>query len=341
MPELKPPFKHDMFVSYAHGMGTLRDWTQKLEADLCGHIQEFVPDLQDFSVFIDKDFDPEAQLTKGLREKVKSSGLLMLVMSDRYLNSEWCRDELTWFQQRLKDYEDNEELIFIVQCQPTDRSQWPDILKDERGHANLGYMFYDKSDQSPVIMPFGVYDLRAQDYRIAVHKLACGITTKMRLLKEKQEAANLRAASQVKQPKNKQPGVFLDPSGEDPSFWQDIHQKLSRVGCNVFAPSGDEIVRDARDVNKVRQERLRVLKDEADAAVVIGANADAEDSLLNLFEDLKTIEDDMPRAFIDANGTSPRLADALGFQTLKADQSTWFTVILDWLREHYELEFQI
>ena len=103
----------------------------------------------------------------------------------------------------------------------------------------------------------------------------------------------------------------------------------------------DEIVRDARDVNKVRQERLRVLKDEADAAVVIGANADAEDSLLNLFEDLKTIEDDMPRAFIDANGTSPRLADALGFHTLKADQSTWFTVILDWLREHYELEFQI
>jgi hypothetical protein len=97
---LRPHFEYDVFVSYSHGVrgvgadAPLREWTLELIRRLEVDIQQVDLEFDDLHIWRDEQIDPTIHLTDELRSKVKQSGILMIVMSPRYLASSWCKDEL-------------------------------------------------------------------------------------------------------------------------------------------------------------------------------------------------------------------------------------------------------
>ena len=148
MAYLSTPFEHDIFVSYAHGVADrrgvkrLKDWSERLNDELESEIKNWQLEFDDLNIFIDRDLDPTRPLTDLLRGHVASSGLLLVIMSERYLSSAWCTDEREWFEAEVKRRGVSGGVVLVVRAQPTNHELWPACLKDERGHVVLGFQFH-------------------------------------------------------------------------------------------------------------------------------------------------------------------------------------------------------
>jgi hypothetical protein len=121
---LQPHFEYDVFVSYSHGVragdaaAPLKDWTLELISRLETDIRAAYTEFDDLQIWRDKQIDPTIHLTDELRGKVKSSGILMIVMSPRYLGSTWCKDELDWFKQQVENRGRDQGCVFVTQPRP-------------------------------------------------------------------------------------------------------------------------------------------------------------------------------------------------------------------------------
>ena len=107
MSYLAPHFGPDVFVSYSHGdpiggRAPLRDWTRALILRLNDRLHALETEFDDFHIWMDPEIDQTAHLTEELRAKASACGVLMIVMSKRYLMSSWCRDELDWFREAVR-----------------------------------------------------------------------------------------------------------------------------------------------------------------------------------------------------------------------------------------------
>jgi hypothetical protein len=105
---LTPYFNPDVFVSYSHGdplggRAPLRDWTQALIRRLNDRLHALETEFDDLHIWMDPEIDPTAYLTPELRAKAGECGVLMIVMSKRYLKSSWCERELEWFKEQIQE----------------------------------------------------------------------------------------------------------------------------------------------------------------------------------------------------------------------------------------------
>ena len=96
MSYLAPDFDPDVFVSYSHGdpeggRAPLRDWSQALVRRLKDGLHALETEFDDLKVWMDPDIG-----------KASACGILMIVMSKRYLKSSWCKDELEWFRKQFE-----------------------------------------------------------------------------------------------------------------------------------------------------------------------------------------------------------------------------------------------
>jgi len=154
MAYLSPHFVHDVFVSFSHGdprtgNGPLKKWTFELLHDLEDHILAINPEFLDLDIWRDEKLDPTLQLTPELKARVKSSGILFIVMSPHYMKSRRCNDELTWFREEIRDRAQDSERVFIIRALRTDASEWPEFLRDERGFAPISFYFHHPQNDTP------------------------------------------------------------------------------------------------------------------------------------------------------------------------------------------------
>jgi hypothetical protein len=154
---LRPHFEFDVFVSYSHGVrgrendAPLKDWTLELIRRLETDIRAIDTEFDDLLIWRDEHLDPTTYLSDEIRSKVENSGILMIVMSPRYLASAWCKDELEWFRRQIQDRARDHGRVFVIRALRTDERSWPDFLRDARGHTLIGFQFHDQQD----LMPFG------------------------------------------------------------------------------------------------------------------------------------------------------------------------------------------
>ena len=156
MPYLAPHFDPDIFVSYSHGdplngRAPLRDWTQALIRRLTDQLHSLETEFDELHLWMDAQIDPTEYLTSDLKTRASACGVLMVVMSKRYLKSSWCQDELTWFKQQVEGRvgANRRGRVFVIRVQDTDTNLWPDFLRDERGHALVGFSFFDPQTGYP------------------------------------------------------------------------------------------------------------------------------------------------------------------------------------------------
>jgi hypothetical protein len=189
---LTPHFAYDVFVSYSHGdprrsgSSHLKRWTIGFIHELADVIRSIDAEFSNLDIWFDEHIDPTSQLTGELRGKVKSSGILMVVMSSHYLASTWCKDELEWFREQVKDRSAHHGRVFVIRVQPTNETQWPDFLRDERGNLPAGFRFYDTQSE----MPHGWPDPRSTDGDFArqLWTLQTTLTKRLRELRGRAEA---------------------------------------------------------------------------------------------------------------------------------------------------------
>ncbi len=82
-----------MMISYSHA---LEEWTKLFYQDLLAMFESFIPGHQE--IFYDKNsLSRTKNLTNELRYAVENSSVLIVILSQPYLLSEWCSKELDWF----------------------------------------------------------------------------------------------------------------------------------------------------------------------------------------------------------------------------------------------------
>jgi hypothetical protein len=273
---LRPHFEYDVFVSYSHGAragdagAPLRDWTLKLVRRLETDIPAVDTEFDDLHIWRDEQIDRTIHLTDELRAKVSHSGILMIVMSPRYLASAWCRDELDWFRQQVQDRERDQGRVFVVRALPTDETSWPDFLRDTRGHSMPGFRFYDKRD----LMPYGWLDA-ATNHDAYVQELWQFQTALMRRLRELRANAERRARAEALATVAPAAGprpIYLHARREHAAICDEIKHTLTQDGISTVSPVPDH-GREIADFTRESRARIETAK-RCDALALIRGDGD-------------------------------------------------------------------
>jgi hypothetical protein len=249
-------YQHDIFVSYAHGptpskfadrskTARLRQWTQHLVEDLKEELSISLrtkdPDKPD--IYIDTEFQGNQGLTETFEEHVQRSAILLVVMSDFFLDSTYCADEVEAFQQ-ANARRGGKENIFVVRAFPTDEERWPEALRDSGGRVLVGYSFHPRGTFRDVdIRPFAwpVPKPIEPDYSTAVTQLAGHLG---RRLKQFPPEEPVRAGAR---PDGTGPGV-PNPRGTVFLGWmhdtldevrEQLRARIEKAGIAVVAPEID------------------------------------------------------------------------------------------------------
>ena len=252
---LDPHFENDVFVSYSQGdpSGTggapLKRWTEALIEQLRADIQSVDTEFDRLHFWIDAQLDPTAPLTSELRDKVKSSAILMVIMSPRYLQSRWCKDELEWFREQVRERSNDQGRVFVVRVLPTKNADWPDFLRDDGGNSLVGFQFHDSITKKP----FGWRDVNDNDYVRQLWTLQTALTKRLRQLRERYESrpkvevaptaqvAALFASPPVPQAdaSNGPRRIYVHARGDQLPARNEVQRQLSRISIIALSAAAD------------------------------------------------------------------------------------------------------
>lgn len=328
-------------MSYAQGRGDrLKHWSQCLARELENDILDLQVEFDDLDIFIDTELDPTKRLTGQLRGKVRSSGLLLVIMSNRYLRSAWCKDELEWFDGEIRQCQSEGGLVLVVRAQPTAHAAWPDCLKDERGHVVLGFQFHpDSKGGDEVVHPYGWPEPQPSDraYFEELGKLATSVTRRLREIRDRNELKAQASQPRVRITIEGEPQIYLQAPAGELDVWQSTKKALEEAGCKVLPDRLLQIGDDLKAMQDARKERLQILQNQAHAlcllhcqqgnGVVREIEAIANDRLV-----MQAFGKDVPCAVLNLAGGDLPLAKALGIDTIPAVGDEWLLHFQGWLQ---------
>jgi hypothetical protein len=242
MSYLEPHFDPDVFVSYSHGdpqgvAAPLRDWTRNLIERLRERLHALETEFDGLNIWMDPAIDPTAQLTDDLRDKTSRCAVLMIVMSKRYLESSWCRDELKWFQSQVEARPVGSGRIFVLRAQKTDENLWPKFLRDSRGHAMTGFSFHD----AEIGDPWGFQlDKPGDEFFRELARLRVWLTSRLHEMRDR--AANraeqkAKADAAAPPPAGSKRRVYIHAPPDTEAVYKEIDTALANEdGIEPFAP---------------------------------------------------------------------------------------------------------
>lgn len=129
-------YEHDVFISYA----TVDDYPAK-----CGWVSAFVRSLSESlasnsgsrdpdRIWWDRsNIDEEALLTEQIRTKVQKSVCMVVILSQGYSKSKWCRQERETFLAAVAGQPEADRRLFLIDIGNLDPEQRPHEFRDKRG----------------------------------------------------------------------------------------------------------------------------------------------------------------------------------------------------------------
>lgn len=348
MPFLRPYFEYDVFVSYSHGVRgretdePLKDWTLELIRRLENDVHAVDTEFDDLIIWRDEKIDPTIYLSDELRSKVTSSGILMIVMSPRYLASTWCKDELEWFRQQVLDRARDQGRVFVIRALPTDETTWPDFLRDTRGYALPGFQFHDKQDCMPYLWRGAGTNRDA--YVQELWRLHTALVARLRELR----------ANGERRAKSDMPGVALLPGGprriylharpKYAAIYDEVKRVLSQEGIAPLSAVADP-GRDIADWTRESRARVETAK-RCDALALVRGDDDEERFIGDLLEigvdERERIQSArgtaLPCAVLDHSGhTLPIDVSSYGIERFDLARDDWHDKFHGWLDQPHEL----
>ena len=338
---LAPHFEPDVFVSYSHGdprggRAPLRDWTQALIRRLNDRLHALETEFDDLRIWMDPEIDPTADLTSEIRTKVSACGVLMIVMSKRYLTSSWCGDEREWFQKQFEGRAGDIGRVFVIRAQETDANLWPDFLRDERGHGLPGFTFHDPDDGSPLS-----FELREpnDEYFKALGRLQTWLVRRLRELRER-AAKNAReqAAVVVPQPAAGPRLIYLHSPPESDSARAEVNAALKTDGIvplTAPATTGTQLADWQREARSIRLEAAKRCEALALLRVDVGERFIGDLLDIGVSERQRIAAargSPMPCAVLDkAGGGLPLNVADFGIECFDVNRTEWRAEFRQWL----------
>jgi hypothetical protein len=342
---LLPFFEYDVFVSYSHGVQSpgadapLKEWTldliNKLETDIRAVDIEF----DNLHIWRDEQVDPTIQLSDEIRGKVKGSGILLVVMSPRYLASTWCQDELEWFKQQVQDRERDQGRVFIIRALRTDENRWPEFLRDTRGHPLPGFQYHDKQDS----MPYG-WRGSPENREAYVRELWRLQTALTRRLREMRANAERRAKpeTRVAGAASSQRRIYLHARPENATLYDEVKQALLQDGIAPLSTVADP-GRDIADWMRESRARIETAK-RCDALALVRADGNEKfiGDLLEIgVDERERIQSargaPLPCAVLDRSGVAlPIDVSSYGIERFDVAKDDWRGKFHGWLNKAQE-----
>lgn len=352
------PFKHDVFITYSHGdadgdgHSLLKQWSEGFSRELEQELQLMADQLSGIKVFRDQHarpdqaLDPMEPLTKQLREDIAGSAILAILMTPHYLNSSWCDDERSWWQEAQQENELHVDgRLAVAHILPTTDKEWPEALVDSRGHKLVGQCFYDKSraNARPYEWP-QPSSTSGDPFRGTLVDYIGNLMVHLKELKtlvqerERQNEEAMRLAADGGQ------AIYLHGSQENSAIWEDVWSDLETAGFQVYPTEPDPISRDLTETQKISKGRIEILKG-CDALLLVGTedtrmlDADLVVVGRNERHQARAFSDRlMPCAVVDTAGLADNRqriltnARRLGVHWFKAEDQSWTSDIPPWLR---------
>lgn len=350
MAYLSPHFEYDVFVSYSHGDpdetggSPLKEWSHDLIKALIADTKALQPEFRSLRVWWDKELDPTLQLTPELRRKVEAAALLMIVMSPNYLDSNWCRDEEGWFRSQVESRGEENGRVFVIRAVSTDKTYWPEFLRDDRGYPLIGFCFHLEPEHiDDVVQPQGWRGtIKGNEFFIReLAKLRTTLTRRLRELKARSSSARLKPTSRPPTI-GRQPRIYLHARPEHAKHCATIDHVLRvQNNCILVAPPlpapGSDLARWTEESrNRIAAARF------CDALALVRPTADPAfvGDLLDLgVDELRRINVErgapLPCAVLDA-ADGPLEIDprVFGIERFAIGDPEWPTAFLSWLDKH-------
>ena len=216
----------EIFISYAHADD------QPLAEGTKGWVTAFSDRLQKslamksggsgFTLWMDQRLEPQKQVKQALNERVGRADCFVAVLSPRYLESRWCRQEIEEFVRRMGR---DAGRVFLVEIVPTPRAQWPSGTEELSPRQ-----FWSQANDEPAPVTFGwpAPDPTAdRPYWRALNELAHFISGQLESLARPVVVDN-RAQRHV---------WIADPSDHVLDLWEQLGGALRQQGHAVLPQS--------------------------------------------------------------------------------------------------------
>jgi TIR domain len=160
-------YKHHVFISYARVNDALGGWISSFKQKLQGKLREKLPGER-AEVFLDLGEIGIGSLQSELQEAVSASAILLVVLSNRWLERSWCQQELALFVQSAGGPSKAQERIALVRIEDVKQSRLPEVLQNCRA-----YDFFKVHPTRKVTLTYGLAEFPEleSDYLISLLEL--------------------------------------------------------------------------------------------------------------------------------------------------------------------------
>ena len=183
--------QYDIFISYAR-VNDHAGWVTDFQTRLHAVVDEKLGRSGTVRIFFDRsDLPPDQGITPTIHRAASSSTVFLLILSDGYLASDWCRQELEIYLRACGDRK-REPLVFSVVYDPVDACDKPGPIQDLQG-----FDFFQRDGVKDVSFPLASDD---QEFNAQLYYL------RSRLVHALKEASGSAMESE-------QPVVYLAATG--------------------------------------------------------------------------------------------------------------------------------
>ena len=240
----------DIFVSYAHadngiphGTAADRGWVTALASNL-----NVGPNVLAKRFFIDHQLRPGDAFGDELLRKVEQSSLLLLLLSQNYIESQWCGKELEHFIRTHSSDSDKPRDVFVVELAPYDSfDSVPDNIQLLRKRVINAKFWYQRSDAAAPSLagypsPLECSQVGRERYWSVLDDLRSAVDHRLRELRH-------RAPHRGTMPPNSRGTVLLADTTED----LEAQRNAVKLGLEpegiVVLPEGDYVGLTAQEFN--------------------------------------------------------------------------------------------
>jgi hypothetical protein len=274
------PYAIDIFISYSHGdsgeggpESYYKRWSRHFWKALDRQLRSY-PDLADIRSFFDDSKQRGGGLAlfesidPALKESVSRSAILLALVSQQYLKSQYCTREREWWHaaQAELGHDARRRLAPVIMWgdPPAGATNWTEALNGTGLEHILSASFYDREQARERPHPYGwpaigeeIEDKRFHD---AVLEVSIHIRRQLRDFKEVVSLHRVHKHSSVaREPAGEKPTVYLHGRSDASDHWDRAQKALEDAGFPVLPMQPETIASDAAERRRARDERVRTM----------------------------------------------------------------------------------
>jgi hypothetical protein len=205
MPTFVPGFEHDVFVSYVHvdnrkyqqNIGWVEKLVENLREALPQGLKRGQPDI-----WRDQRLSSSEPFPDAIGKAVTHSATLLVILSESYLTSAWCKQELALFLEAAQQTGGSTGRIFLVRLDALEYNRWPAAF-----HGLLGEEFFVQANVDAPVRTLGTPAADDPGEHLYFQRLDDLSVKLAKKLLQMQQATEQESPGP--QPANNSPAVFL------------------------------------------------------------------------------------------------------------------------------------